>query len=667
MHRWNQACYSREASQPLWTLKIPFSYSTKFFLPRECWATAVLVIAGGAIYGQTVWHPFISFDDPGYVYRNTHVTAGLTIAGWDWAWTSLEESNWHPLTWLSLMLDAQVYGPWAGGFHLTNLLLHLANATLLFRFLRVATGAWWPSVLTAFFFVAHPLHVESVAWVTERKDVLSTFFFCLLLLAYGRYARGGGTWSYVGAVGSFALGLAAKPMLVTVPGLLLLLDFWPFRREENASWGRLLWEKLPFALLSLASCWITVLAQRAEAMVPLDRLPATQRLAAAVLGYGTYLWKTFVPTGLGVYYPYWQAQALVKPLAWAAVLAGITLLAAWSARRRPFLWVGWAWFLGTLVPVIGVVQVGGQATADRYTYLPHIGLFIAVCWTGAEAWQRWQGARLPLGLIAAGMGAACVGSSIRQAGYWRSSVTLFERTVAVTRPSGRLCQLFGDALLESGQPERATALYLQSWELGGLNNEASALLLGALLLKASRWHEAVAVLLPWSERPGASADLLSSLGAALVNDQRVAEAQEVYERCVRRFPSFAPGHFGLAAVLQTRGLVGEAAAHDEAGLNLQPDHAPALTRLAWNYTHSGDLSAHDSAEVLAQHAVALTAGRDLNSLNVLAFTQGVRARWEEAVHTAEKAVALAEGEDARSEEAAKCRERLARYRQRQLP
>ena len=361
----------------------------------------VLVAAGLIVYGQTLGFPFISLDDPGYVVINSHVARGLSWEGWRWAWTSFEWSNWHPLTWLSLMLDAQFYGLNAGGYHLTNLLLHLANALLLFAWLRAATGTVWPSAWTALFFVAHPMHVESVAWVTERKDVLSAFFFFLTLLAYTRYARGGGAKFYALALGLFALGLTAKPMLVTLPVLLGLLDFWPLRRTD-AGWRRLAWEKLPFALLAAASCVVTFAAQRAAAVVPLEELPAGHRFAAAALGYGFYLWKTFWPVDLGIYYPYWHAGSSAVPWLWGAGLAAVTLSAARNVRRMPWLTVGWCWFVGMLVPVIGVVQVGGQAAADRYTYLPHVGLFIAVLWTGRTAGFAARGAGRPTPRCAAG-------------------------------------------------------------------------------------------------------------------------------------------------------------------------------------------------------------------------------------------------------------------------
>ena len=626
----------------------------------------ILILTGLCIYAQTLNYPFISFDDPGYVVDNAHVNQGLTWAGWKWAWTSLERSNWHPLTWLSLMLDAQWYGLNAGGYHLTNLLLHLANTLLLFGWLRMATRALWPSALTAFFFVAHPLHVESVAWVTERKDVLSALFFFLTLLAYTRYAQSRKTLFYWLAVGLYGVGLTAKPMLVTIPPLLLLLDHWPLRRLQTVRWQRILGEKMPFLLLAGASCVVTVIAQRAEALVPLGMLPVKFRAASALLGYGTYLQKTVWPTNLGIYYPYWQGQSMVWPCVWLVALTLVTVAACLLWRKSPFLLVGWGWFLGTLVPVIGVVQVGSQAVADRYTYLPHVGLFIAVFWTGAAAWQRWSAVRLGLAVPVAGAAVACLVVSYRQTTYWRDSATLFEHTVSVVQPTPRLYHLLGDALVEAKQPEKALTVYRRLWRLRQVNDEMMVAL-STLLLQKGSWSEAIDLLAPWSHRPDPSPGLLTNYAFALKRAGRDDEALAVYQRCIARYPGYAVARFGLADLFQARGDINEAAAQDAEGLALQGDWLPALIRLSWNDAHGTDPQTRESATVLAQRAVDLTRGNDLGSLNVLAFTQAVNGRWRQAVETGGKALELASRAGGGAAEAAKCRERLESYRQNRLP
>ena len=450
----------------------------------------------------------------------------MTWEGVRWACTTFQQANWHPLTWLSLMLDAQLFGLRAGGFHLTNLLLHLANTLLLFRWLRLATGALWPPALVAFFFAAHPLHVESVAWVTERKDVLSTTFFFLTLLAYTRHARRaegrrqkaegesggrkpevkGGSRSSVSlstfcllpsAFVFYALGLTAKPMLVTLPPLLLLLDYWPLRRfgPGDGGWrrfGRLAVEKIPFFLLMAASCAVTYAAQSTHAVVAVELLPWGVRLATAALGVGTYLQKTFWPVGLSVYYPYWYNVSWAWPAFWAVVLGVVTAGAVWQRRRRPYLFVGWFWFVGTLVPVIGLVQVGSQAVADRYTYLPHIGLFIALCWGGWEIWQRWPRARRWLGAGTAAAALACVAQAAWQAHFWRDGVSLFGHGSAVLpQPSARLLQMYAAALANAGREDDAGAAFERTWNAAPGNREVADFL-GRWWLKKGRARDVVA-------------------------------------------------------------------------------------------------------------------------------------------------------------------------------
>lgn len=625
----------------------------------------VLVAAGLAIYGQTLGHPFISFDDPGYVSENPHVLHGLTREGWHWAWTSFERSNWHPLTWLSLMLDGQLYGLNAGGYHLTNLLLHVADAVLLFYWLRTATRARWPSAWVALFFVVHPLHVESVAWVTERKDVLSTFFLLLTLLAYTRYARGGSWHFYTLALALFALGLTAKPMLVTLPLLTLLLDFWPLRR--TAGWRWLAVEKLPFFALVLTSCAVTFLAQRSTAVVPLETLPVGHRLASAMLGYGFYLRKTFWPLDLGVYYPYWRAQWVWSPWAWGGALAAATAGATWHARRLPWLFVGWCWFLGTLVPVIGVVQVGGQAVADRYVYVPHIGLFVALFWTLAAAVRRWPQTGPWLGVAGVAGAAGCVALSWQQAGYWRSSVTLFEHTAKIVRPTGRLYNLLGDALVEEGRYADAEGVYRRAWDAGS-HDAAQATSLSGTMLRRGAWTEVAALLEPLAQQPATATDgVLNNLAAALVKLDRRDEAVAVYGRCTQRYPDYPLAHFGLGELLLARGDTVNAMGEYEAGLAAQDDWLPALTRLAWFYALSTNSELHERALALARHAVSVSGGHDLASLEAQAAAAASLSRWPEAVQAAQAADDLAHRPGAPPGAEDRCQMRLERYRQGQGP
>ncbi len=643
---------------------------------REPLFALALTLTVVAIYGQTVGYPFIILDDPGYVADNPHVLGGLTWAGARWAWTTFQEGNWHPLTWLSLMLDAQLYGRWAGGYHLTNGLLHAANTLLLFRWLRVTTRSPWPAACVAFLFAAHPTHVESVAWVTERKDVLSTLFFCLTLLAYTRYAWGGyGRMRYFWLAWLFyALGLLAKPMLVTVPPLLLLLDYWPLRRFPAAAirehWLRLVVEKIPLGVLMVGSCVVTFLAQRTLAVVPYERLPLGPRTASAVLGVGTYLGKTFWPTDLSIFYPYWRGVPPWKPLGWGIVLAVLTVEALRRWRRQPYLVVGWLWFLGTLVPVIGLVQVGGQSVADRYMYLPHIGLFMALCWSGQEVWGRWPVARPWLGGAAAVVAAACLALSIRQARFWRGNAPLFAHAVAVAaHPTPWLYRLHADALLATpGRESEAADACERAWRLSpDARHVSNAVMLGGLWLRAGRWQNAASLLDPLAARPDAPAELLCTLGDSLLAGGRNDRAEAIYRRCVERMPGVAGGHFGLANCLRLRGDVPGACDEFEAGLERRDDWLPALTFLAWTYAHLEGDAPHERALTLARRAVEVSRGQDVGGCTAAAAAEAALGRWPQAIDSARQALDLASRPGIAPGVAEACRERLTAYQQGRLP
>ena len=343
-----------------------------------------LILAVFAVFYQTARHDFV-YDDEDYILHNRHVTGGLTSEGIAWAITAYHASNWHPLTWLSHMLDCQLYDLKPRGHHLTNVLLHAATAMLLFLALRRMTGVLWPSAWVAAVFAIHPLRVESVAWVAERKDVLSGLFFMLTLWFYARYAEHPKSWGrYLLVVASFATGLTAKPMLVTLPFVLLLLDYWPLGRFGRVS-GGVVAEKIPLFALAVASCLVTIAAQQ-NAINSFEHLPLSRRLANAAVAYVAYIGKMFYPADLAVLYPLPEGP----PPVWEVVVAATVLLsitmAVFAVRRKyPYLLFGWLWFLGTLVPVIGLMQVGIQAMADRYTYLTQIGLYIALAW-GVCTW-----------------------------------------------------------------------------------------------------------------------------------------------------------------------------------------------------------------------------------------------------------------------------------------
>lgn len=381
------------------------------------------------LFGPTLGHGFVNYDDDAYIHLQPEVVRGLSWDGVVWAFTQVHSGNRHPLTSLSHMLDCQLWGLNARGHHFGNVLLHGASALLLFLALRAMTGALWRSAFVATLFAIHPLRVESVAWVSERKDVLSGFFFMLTLLAYHRYAQRPGALRYGAVALLFALGLMAKPMLITLPFLLLLLDFWPLRRPTR--WPRLLLEKLPLFFLCAVSALATMQAQT-HTMRSLELLPLSARLANAAVALVTYIGQFFWPTRLGVFYPLPEQVSIWKTAFALALVVALTLLTLRLRRSRPYLTVGWLWYLGMLVPVLGLVQVGLQSHADRYTYLPQIGFALALTWGIADLSASWKFRPQILTAAAALIVGALSLATARQVDYWQSSETLWRRTLAVT-------------------------------------------------------------------------------------------------------------------------------------------------------------------------------------------------------------------------------------------
>ncbi len=423
----------------------------------------LLLIAGvAAAYVQVAGFDFVDYDDPFYVTRNPQVLAGLTWDGVKWAFTTMHAGNWIPLVWLSLMADRSILGTGAGGFHLVNVALHIANTILLFWVLKRYSKSLWPSFLVAALFGLHPLHVESVAWVTERKDVLSALFWMLTMLAYARYVERPTAWRYVTVCTTFALGLMAKSMLVTLPLVLLLMDYWPLRRllpedaGKGVSIGRLIREKIPLLGLSALTCVVTVIAQKyAGAVSKIDVIPFGRRVGNALVSYSDYILKMFWPVDLAVYYPHpIKSLAGWKVAAALAVLLTITIVVI-LLRRRRYLFVGWLWYLVTLVPVIGLVQVGSQAMADRYTYIPLTGIFIMLAWLAGDiaAQRRLRQA------IAGVAGSAILGvlgiMTFVQAGYWRDTLSLFKHCAAVTPDNVVAREYLGIGFARKGDAEAA--------------------------------------------------------------------------------------------------------------------------------------------------------------------------------------------------------------------
>ncbi len=461
-----------------------------------------LAIVCLVIYAQITRFDFINLDDHSYVYLNDAVLSGINSQSMKWAFTAFHSSNWHPLTWLSHALDVQMFGLNAGAHHAVNAILHLTNSCLAFVVFRTFTGSLWKSALVAFLFAVHPAHVESVAWVSERKDVLSTLFWLLTMLAYAWYAKSStAEASILKRFASpyliivfllFGLGLLAKPMLVTLPFVLLLLDLWPLKRITNArSIVPLLVEKIPLFVLAAASSVITFSAQKASGSVlGLEKFPIEGRILNAVVSYIKYIFLMFYPANLGVWYPF-EPYIGRTEFVWAlAALLVITALAIWQLQKRPYIAVGWFWFLGTLVPVIGFVQVGAQSMADRYTYIPYFGLFIIVVWGAGELIEKFEidlrvAAAVPVIVISA---LACV--SFVQAGYWRNSETIYTRTLAVTKDNyfmmNLLCRHYIDKTPVETAERRCTEL------LDGTSNYLEAHnTIGLLRVELGRYDDAL--------------------------------------------------------------------------------------------------------------------------------------------------------------------------------
>jgi hypothetical protein len=477
------------------------------------------------VFGQTLGHGFVNYDDDRYVYANPQVIQGLSLKGIEWAFTHSVMANWHPLTVISHMLDCQLYGLHAGGHHLTNILLHAATAILLFLVLREMTGALWRSAFVAAVFAVHPLRVESVAWVAERKDVLSGLFFMLTLGAYVRYVhKPPSVGRYLTVMFVFALGLMCKPMLVTVPFVLLLLDYWPLNRfgavanRLSVVW-KLIIEKIPLVALSVAVGIVTLLVQQHDTAVTVS-----ERINNALVSYAAYCGQMFYPVRLAVLYPY-PANGL--PM--GEVIPALLLLIAVSAgafywrQKRPYFLVGWLWYLGMLVPVIGLaLQVGAQSRADRYTYLPQIGLYLLLTWTVVELTARWRSRRWILGGGAVIVLAVLIVCARTQTSYWRDSKSLWEHTLACTSDNSLACNNLAWLLAtlgpaEGGNPARAVVLAQRACELTG-NNDANSLdTLAVAYAAAGRFNDAMAATQTAMTlaRAGGQVELLQKMEARL--------------------------------------------------------------------------------------------------------------------------------------------------------
>ena len=528
---------------------------------------------------------FVNFDDTDYVTNNPFVKQGLTVAGIGWAFVTFHACNWHPLTWISHMVDGTLFGLNPGAHHCVNVLFHAANAALLFGLLWRLTQKIWPAALVAALFAWHPLHVESVAWISERKDVLSTFFALLSLLSYAKFAKENCRRSFWCALIFFALGLLAKPMLVTLPFVMLLLDFWPLGRIQNEklkikNFAPLLLEKIPFFALTAISCAITFLAQQhGDAVASLAKVSLGFRLENAPVAVVGYLGKLFWPAGLCAFYPL-PERISTRQILFALVMLSLISAAAWRWRQsRPYFLTGWLWFLGTLVPVIGLVQVGGQAMADRYTYIPAIGIFIALVFLADEFMERLQ----TPGIIRIGLAGltvcACILATEIQLPFWRDSESLFRRAAAVTPNNDIILVNLGVALNAQGRFEEALAVYRQAEDSGSrsfkfYNNLGNVLrILGRPAESLAEYRKAIQL------NPGnAALHLAAANQLAALN--RFDEALEEFSAAAQLGPNDLILHLDAAKVFFKSGRDARGLDEFDAALRLEPDNFTTLATIA---------------------------------------------------------------------------------------
>jgi tetratricopeptide (TPR) repeat protein len=577
-----------------------------------------------AVYWQVLSHDFVNFDDNLYITENSHVQEGLTSESIIWAFTQRDISYWHPMTWLSLMLDYEFYGLSPGGFHLTNLLLHALGTMLLFFALHVMTGSLWRSGFVAFLFALHPLNVESVAWVVERKNVLSTCFWMLTILTYGYYTQRPILRRYLLVLFCFTLGLMAKPLLVTVPCVLLLLDYWPLARfhlpqlgrdseaethtlmltgSQKSPMYRLVLEKIPFLALSVVSISLSLWSgKHPDFLLTTETIPMSLRVGNALISYAAYIGKMIWPSNLAVFYPPPGTLAWSQVAAPALVIVLVSMVVLWLARPRPYILVGWLWYLGTLVPFIGLVQAGlWPAMADRFVYVPLIGLFIIIAWGVPDLLAEYR-YRLAIMTLAAGIVLSALAvRTWTQLRHWRNSITLFEHTVQVTSNNYLAHNNLGVAKFQRGKLDEAILHYTEA--LGIKPDYAyTHYNLGLALERRGRLDQAI---LHYTEALRIKPDYAkvhNNLGFALGLQGRLEEAISHYYEALQIRPDYFRARYNLADALAEQGRIDQAIVHFSKAVSLEPNSAEVHNDLGDALARQGKF---DQAIVHFSKAVSL--------------------------------------------------------------
>ena len=566
------------------------------------------------VYAQTLRYDFVNYDDPRYVYQNTRISSGINFANIAWAFTHVHSENWHPLTTITHMLDCQLHGLNAGWHHFTNVLLHSLAVVLLFAALENMTNRLWRSAFVAAVFAVHPLHVESVAWIAERKDVLSAFFFMLTLFAYSHYTRGPSLGRYLMVAVAAAFGLMSKPMLVTLPFVLLLLDYWPLERFESKrpNIGRralqLVLEKVPLLALSAVSSIITFLAQRG-AIGWTEQLPIPERISNALVAYVIYIRQMLWSASLAVFYPHPENRLELWEVVLAfVILVGITVAALRFRKKAPYFVTGWLWYLGMLVPVIGLVQVGWQGHADRYTYLPQIGLYFAITWAITDLTRAWRYQRIALASAGFVILAVLTWCSRLQAAYWRDSEALFTHALAVTSNNDVALNNLGIILQEKGQLDDAI----------------------------SKLQAAIAL------RPD-NAPAHDNLAKAFLKKGQMAEAMVHYRKLLEIQPGNVEARNTLGTALIQQGHLKEAIDQWQDALAIEPENGNAASNLAWVFATSPEDSVRDGTRAveLGERALRISGGKIPMIYRVLAAAYAESGRFGDAIDAARRGAELA--------------------------
>ena len=626
-----------------------------------------LAVIGLAVFSQTITYNFVNFDDDLYVYDSKVIKTGLTIKGIIAAFTTPHARNWHPLTTISHMLDCQLYGLSPGGHHATNVLLHTVAVLLLFRVLQKMTNSIWKSAMVAALFAVHPLHVESVAWVSERKDVLSAVFFFLMLNAYVWYARAPSIRRYLLTITLFAAGLMSKAMLVTAPAVLLLLDYWPLKRTAHCNTksrdrtmllsnhspvlSRLILEKVPFFVISAAACTVTFVVQK-RSVGAIPPLPLLWRMENAVVSYLIYVWQTLWPTRLAAFYPHPNdTLTLWEVILASGLLVAITVTAILFRRKLPYLFTGWLWYVLMLVPVIGIVQVGEQGHADRYTYLPLVGLFLLIVWGVADLIQSHRSIRRPAAVTASVMIVGLAATAYNQTSYWRNSETLWTHALAVTSNNDFAHNNLGYLCIDSGKLDDAishfeAALAIrhnkthQHYKMGSAFVEMN---LGDAMARKGQPDEAMVHYGEAIRLEPNYADAYYNRGNLFLAKGNVDDAITDWEKTLLLQPNDADAHTCLGNALLRKGSLNEAMSHYQTALALAPEDPHSRNNLAWILATSSDDTIRDGAKAVefAQQAVAISGSREPQFIRTLAAAYAESGRFSESIAAAQHAAMIA--------------------------